>query len=397
MRLYEGVDSRLYEAALDTIGEGTTFPMLYNDAVNLPAVMDAFGVDRDTAQQYVPYGCGEYVLCNQSIGTPSGTLNTLFVLNEAMYGKNRHLFLNAPDFETFYTAYLTEVEKIATCLSLQEKLEYDIMGQECPLLYYSLLFDDCIERGKAVLEGGLRHLGGTVENYGNINAADALTAVKAVVYDQKLATAQELSDALASDFQGRERLRQLLLAQPKYGNDHPAADAMVTRLHTDVCTRIRDCAPASGLDSYLAVIINNELNAVFGQGTGASADGRRAGEYMANGNNPMSGRDTCGVTAMLNSLTKPDTHLHAGAVQNMRFSKAMFTAHRPCLKTLLRTYFEAGGAQAMITVLSRGDLEAAMREPEKYRHLIVRVGGFSARFVDLSLVVQKELLARTLY
>ena len=397
LRCYEGMDPALYEQALDTIGEGTTFPMLYNDAVNIPAVMDAFGVDAATAQNYVPYGCGEYVLCNRSIGTPSGTLNTLFVLNEALYGKNKHLFLTAPDFETFYTAYLSEVEKIVTCLSLQEKLEYDVMGQECPLLYYSLLFDDCMERGKAVLEGGLRNLGGTVENYGNINTADALTAIKAVVYDQKLVTAEALSAALASDFEGQERLRQLLLAQPKYGNDHPDADGMMCRLHTDVCTRIRDCASAAGLDSYLAVLINNELNAVFGLGTGASADGRRAGEYMANGNNPMSGRDTAGVTAMLNSLAKPDTHIHAGAVQNMRFSREMFGALRPQLKALLRTYFEQGGAQSMITVLSRGDLEAALREPEKYRHLIVRVGGFSARFVDLNPVVQRELLARTLY
>ena len=397
LRLYEGMDPRLYEAALDTIGAGTTFPMLYNDAVNIPAVMDAFGVDEATAQNYVPYGCGEYVLCNQSIGTPSGTLNTLFVLNEAMYGKNAAHFLDAPDFEAFYTAYLQDVERIVTCLSLQEKLEYDVMGQECPLIYYALLFDDCIERGRAVFEGGLRHLGGTVENYGNVNTADALTAVKAVVYDQKLVTAAELSAALASHFEGKERLRQLLLSQPKYGNDHPDADGMMTRLHRDVCTRIRDCAPSAGLDSYLAVIINNELNSVFGLGTGASADGRRAGEYMANGNNPMSGQDTCGVTAMLNSLVKPDTHIHAGAVQNMRFSREMFTALRPQLKALLGTYFRQGGAQSMITVLSRGDLEAALAEPEKYRHLIVRVGGFSARFVDLNPVVQKELLARTLY
>ncbi len=397
LRLYEGMDPALYEQALDIIGEGTTFPMLYNDAVNIPAVMEAFGVDRATAQNYVPYGCGEYVLCNRSIGTPSGTINTLFVLNEAMYGKNKHLFLDAPDFETFYTAYLGEVEKIAACLSLQEKLEYDVMGQECPLLFYSLLFEDCIARGRAVLEGGLCHLGGTVENYGNVNTADALTAIKAVVYDQKLVTAEELSAALATDFGGNERLRQLLLAQPKYGNDHPDADGMFCRLHRDVCTRIRDCATTAGLDSYLAVLINNELNAVFGQGTGASADGRRAGEYMANGNNPMSGRDTCGVTAMLNSLAKPATHVHAGAVQNLRFSRGMFTEHRDRLKRLLRTYFEQGGAQAMITVLNRGDLEAAMAEPERYRHLIVRVGGFSARFVDLNPVVRRELLARTLY
>lgn len=397
LRLYEGMDPRLYEAALDTIGAGTTFPMLYNDAVNIPAVMDAFGVDRETAQQYVPYGCGEYVLCNRSIGTPSGTVNTLFLLNEVMYGKRAHLFRDAPDFENFYTAYLQEVETVVACLAAQEKVEYDVMGQECPLLFYSLLFDDCLERGRAVLEGGLRHLGGTVENYGNVNTADALTAVKALVYEQHAVTAEELSAALAADFADHERLRQRLLAQPKYGNDHPAADGMAVRLHRDLCDLIRRQAPAVGLNSYLAVIINNELNAVFGQGTGASADGRRAGDYLANGNNPMSGRDICGVTAMLNSLVKPDTHIHAGAVQNMRFSREMFQQHRPQLTALLRTYFEQGGAQAMITVLSRGDLEAALAHPEQYRHLIVRVGGFSARFVDLNPVVQRELLARTLY
>ena len=81
----------------------------------------------------------------------------------------------------------------------------------------------------------------------------------------------------------------------------------------------------------------------------------------------------------------------------MRFSREMFTTLRPKLKTLLRTYFEQGGAQAMVTVLSRGDLEAALAHPEQYRHLIVRVGGFSARFVDLNPVVQKELIARTVY
>lgn len=397
LRCYEGMDPRLYEAALDTIGAGTTFPMLYNDAVNVPAVMDAFGVDEATAQQYVPYGCGEYVLYNKSIGTPSGTINTLYLLNEIMYGKKAHLFRDAPDFETFYTAYLGEVEKVVACLALQEKLEYDVVGCECPLLYFSLLFDDCIQRGKAVLEGGLRHLGGTIENYGNVNTADALTAIKAVVYDQELVTAEALSAALASDFAGQERLRQMLLSRPKYGNDHPDADGMFTRLHRDVCNLIRRQAEPAGLDSYLTVIINNELNAVFGQGTGASADGRRAGEYLANGNNPMSGRDTCGVTAMLGSLVKPDTHLHAGAVQNLRFSREMFADLRPQLKALLRIYFEQGGAQAMITVLSRGDLEAALAQPEKYRNLIVRVGGFSARFVDLNPVVQKELIARTLY
>jgi len=81
----------------------------------------------------------------------------------------------------------------------------------------------------------------------------------------------------------------------------------------------------------------------------------------------------------------------------MRFSREMFGGMLPKLKGLLRAYFENGGAQCMITVLSRGELEAALEEPEKYQSLVVRVGGFSARFIDLQKSVQRELISRTLY
>lgn len=397
LRCYNGMDRRLYDKALAVIGEGTTFPMLYNDDVNIPAVADAFGVDIATAQNYVPFGCGEYVLCNQSIGTPSGTLHTLHILNEMMYGEQDEAFLYSSDFDTFYERYLERIRHLARIQALHEKLEYDVCSQECAFLYFSILFDDCLEQGLGVLEGGLRHLGGTLEVYGNVNAADSLTAIRRLVYTQNVLTPETLAHALKTDFNGQEDLRRLLLKQPKYGNDHPEADEMLSRLHRDVCTIVREQAPHAGLDSYLVVVINNELNAVFGTATGASADGRRAGQYMANGNNPMSGADENGVTAMLNSLVKPDTHIHAGAVQNMRFSREMFTALLPKTEELLNAYFRAGGAQSMITVLCRGDLEAALKEPEKYRNLIVRVGGFSARFVDLQPAVQKELIHRTLY
>jgi pyruvate-formate lyase len=107
--------------------------------------------------------------------------------------------------------------------------------------------------------------------------------------------------------------------------------------------------------------------------------------------------DRNGITAFLNSISKLRTDHHAGAVQNMKFSKEFFTPRmRPKLDTLLNTYWANGGAQAMITVVSRGDLEAALREPEKYAGLIVRVGGWSARFVELEPDVQQEILSRTL-
>jgi pyruvate-formate lyase len=152
-----------------------------------------------------------------------------------------------------------------------------------------------------------------------------------------------------------------------------------------------------GLHHFLVVNINNEGNVSYGRQTGASADGRKSGEPLANGNGPTAGRDTKGPTAFLNSIVKIDPSLHAGYVHNMKFSKEMFNANRPVIETLLSVYFDSGGTQAMITVLNRGDLEKAMEEPEKYKDLIVRVGGFSARFVTLNRDVQLDILKRTHY
>ena len=107
--------------------------------------------------------------------------------------------------------------------------------------------------------------------------------------------------------------------------------------------------------------------------------------------------DQNGVTALLNSLVKPSTAIHAGAVQNLKFSRELFTQHRGNVESLLSTYWQKGGAQAMFTVVNRGDLEQAMLYPERYQNLIVRVGGFCERFVNLPRHTQLEILGRTLH
>ena len=82
---------------------------------------------------------------------------------------------------------------------MQEELEYRVMGETAPCLYLSMLYDDCIERGKAIFAGGIKYLGGTVETYGNVNTADSLTAIKETVYDKKLLTPAQLLAALDAD------------------------------------------------------------------------------------------------------------------------------------------------------------------------------------------------------
>ncbi|HEX2960480.1 MAG TPA: pyruvate formate lyase family protein [Ignavibacteriales bacterium] len=408
LRFYKGMNPHLMEKALETIGEGRTYPMLYNDDVNIPSVQSAFCLSRTLSEQYVPYGCGEYIIDHKSFGTPSGVINLLKALEVTLHngvdpatGKKTGLslgeFRSFDTFDKLWNAYTKQVEHFIGLLARQEELEYKVAGETAPFLYLSMLYDGCLEKGLGAFQGGIDYLGGTLETYGNSNTADSLTAIKKLVYDEKRLSHEDLLRALDHNFEGFEEERSLMLECPKYGNDDECADSMLLKVDTHAAEYTRSQKDKTNLHSYLIVIINNSANTLLGHQTSASADGRKSGEPMNNGNAPSSGFDRQGVTAMLNSIVKPSTYIHAGAVQNMKFSRDMFTKKRSVAESLLKTYFEKGGAQAMITVVNRNDLENAMKEPEKYGHIFVRVGGFSARFVELSRDVQMEILNRTLY
>jgi len=408
LRFYEGMNPALMEKALVVIGEGRTFPILYNDDINVPAAAAAFDIPHEAAEQYLPYGCGEYVIDHQSYGTPSGTINLLKALELTLHNgvdptTGRRIGIETGDlaqsgtFDDLFQAYKRQVEHFVDILADQEELEYRFAGETAPFLYLSMLYDDCIERGKGIFAGGIRYLGGTLETYGNINTADSLTAIRKLVYEERKFTLAELVRMLDADFAGYTLAQQQLRQAPKYGNDDDAADAMAIAVHEHISHTARNQRERTHLHSYMNVMINNSMNTIFGRTNAASADGRGKGKPLANANNPSGGCDRKGVTAFMNSLVKLDPSIHAGAVQNMKFGKELFTAHKEKLRALLDTYFANGGTQAMISVVSRDELEKAMKEPEKYTHLFVRVGGFSARFVELSQDVQEEILSRTLY
>lgn len=408
LRFYEGQNPALMEKALDVIGEGKIYPMLYNDDVNIPSVQKAFEVTEKEAEDYVFFGCGEYVLNKKSLGSPNGIINLLKVLEVTIFdgqdiwedkplGLKLGSLADFDTFEDFYEAYKKQLCRYFDALARQEQMEYDICNEVGAFLYISMLMEDCLERGKGVCGGGVKYLGGTLETYGNINTANSLFAIKDVVYDRKRMSAERLMEALRADFQGYEQERKILLEAEKYGNDLEGVDGMARDLHEFVCNAVRERKRLTNMHSYMVVIINNEANTVLGRFTAASADGRRSGEPMANANNPAGGTDTNGATAMLNSLVKLRTDIHAGAVQNMTFSRELFGENRKILEQLLRTYFANGGQQAMINVLGREDLLNAMERPWDYGHLLVRVGGFSARFVTLAPDVQREIASRTLY
>jgi pyruvate-formate lyase len=407
LRFYKGQNPALMVKALDVIAEGRTYPMLYNDDVNIPAVANSFGVDEGEAAHYLPYGCGEYVLDHRSFGSPNCGFSMLKALEATLNnGYNlltgEELGLALGDFSSFktfddlYAAYKKQIEHHLFYLAQRHALEYKAENESAAFLFISMLYDDCIQKGLSIVDRGPVYTGGIVETFGMVNTADSLAAIKKLVYEEKQMTQEQMLAALKADFEGYEREHRLMKTAPKYGNDNDYVDEIMQDVSLHVATACQALGDRVGLDYFLVVNINNFANVSFGSATAASADGRKAGSPYANGNTPTAGNDTKGVTAFMNSIVKPDPSVHAGYVHNMKFSKQMFTKERVKLEALLNTYFAKGGTQAMITVVSRGDLENAMREPEKYRNLIVRVGGFSARFVELNRQVQIDIINRTL-
>lgn len=409
LRIYQGMDESIRQQALEVIGSGLTYPILYNDDVNIPAVMQSMQVSETEAEQYVPFGCGEFVLSGRSVGTPNTCINVLKILNIALTGgidfwdgrdKSGGVSLKQPEeihaFSDVMDNYRRLLDHYIAITAHAQAFSYQVMNEQVGFLLTSLLTADCVARGKALLDGGVRYCGGTNETYGNINAADSLAAIKRVVFEEQRCSYPELIAALKADFNGYETLQRALIDAPKFGNDDDAADSLAVDMHRYVCDGVRQAAHTVGLDSYLVVIINNQVNTEWGRATSASADGRHRGVYMSNANNPQSGADKNGPTAMLNSLLKLEAKYHAGSVQNIKFSKNLFNTRRPLVTALMDAYFERGGPQLMVSVVGKGELEAAYQTPEKYPNLIVRVGGFSARFVNLDRDVQREILNRTL-
>lgn len=410
LRFDKETSEEIWDEALDALGAGATYPTLYNDDVNVPAVMYGMRVDEKTAEQYVPFGCTEFVIQGQSTGTPNICINLLKLLTiymndgiDPIDGKRKSgpvplkKLEEYQTFEEFYDGYKALLDYYLDLSVKAQYHSYEVMNQHVSFLFTSLLTDDCIARGKALLDGGVRYLGGTNETYGNINTSDSLWVIRDLVFNQKKYTLRQLNDAMLANFNGYEALRKDCLNCDKYGNDLETADTMANDLYEFVAKGVRNRGIAIGMQYFLIVISNNQLNTEWGNRTAASPDGRLSCMYMNPANNPQGGANKSGPTAMLNSLAKLDAKYHGGSVQNIKFSPSMFNENRAVIKSLFKTYFAKGGCHLMVTVVDKGVLEDAVEHPENYPDLIVRVSGFSAVFVDLSPNIQQELLSRVLY
>lgn len=409
LRMYEGMDMRLYEKAMDCIGEGITYPMLYQDENIIPGVMNVFGISYEEALGWLPLGCGEFTIDHSIITSPNSVLNMANVLWGTMNGgydatgqyrltPNETTLADYKTFDELWDVFCSNVAFLTDVSARNHSRGYEIIAGDMSLNLHNLLYDGCLDAGKGVISGGTKKCGGSDEIYGIVTCSDSLYAIKKCIYDDKTMTAAQMLAALKSDFAGYEEERSLLLNLDKFGNDLDDVDDMMKAVHEMVCEKMLGISGKYyGLDCFGMVNINNRDNTTYGRNTGATPDGRHAGDSLSNANNPTAGMDKNGVTAFVNSLLKARGDIHFGTVQNMKFSKETFNnLRRTVILPLMDSYFGRGGTQVMINVVGKEDLENARLDPEKYTNLIVRVGGFSARYVELADDVQLDILNRTL-
>lgn len=406
LRIYKGQNTDLYEKALDCISEGCIYPTLYNDDACIKGFMKSMNMPYEDAVDYTPLGCGEMVVAGKSISSPNSTFRMLKALEAVLHngcdGSTGNLVgvktgeLNTFDtFDKIFDAFLKQLDARLAIDCKVHAHNKQITAQEAGFVIASMFMNGCIEKGKDIFHGGVKYFGANIEGFGLTNTINSLAVIKKLVFEDKTYTLEKIVKILDADFEGYEEDRKVFLKVDKFGNNKSWVDDMKLKIEAFINERANKYAKEYGLD-YCTVASVNPGGITIGPTTAASADGRKCGEPFALANSPMPGTDISGLTAMLLSCAKADP-ANGGYVTNMNISRETMVHQREKVSKVFLKYFEIGGLQLNINCFSRGELEKALIEPKKYSHIIVRVSGYSARFIDLDKTTQKHIMERTLY
>jgi len=300
-------------------------------------------------------------------------------------------------FEALFDAYRRQLQHLVDVKVRGNNVIERLYANYLPAPFLSLLMDDCIAAGKDYHDGGARYNTSYIQGVGLGTITDALTAIRYHVYDRQTLSMEELLAALADNFEGQERLRQLLLNRtPRYGNDDDYADA-VMRAAFDAYFDAVEGRPNTKGGFYHINLLPTTCHVYFGSVIGATADGRKAGQPLSEGISPVQGADRHGPTAVVKSAAKMDHVRTGGTLLNQKFTPQLLSdeAGLDGLVHLVRTYFRLDGHHIQFNVVDAATLRAAQRNPEQYRSLIVRVAGYSDYFCDLTRALQDEIIART--
>ncbi len=394
-RFHDGSPPEFHRACFDVIKTGIGFPAIFNDHVLIEG-LTGIGVPAEISRDYCMVGCIETMLPGRQAAWSDSRFNAPRSLLKAMEDLRG---VSAPDWERLAARFR---EVLAADISAHAAAINGHIARfppdRFPDPFLSALTRDCIARAKDINAGGAefpRFHGIAV--MGLATTADSLAAVRRLVFDERRVAYGELMEALGSDFEGREPLRQTLLNRaPKYGNDDPYVDGLaadVVAWTSDECLKHR--TPDGG--RFVPLMAANISNIAAGRETGATPDGRRKGTPLSDAASPFFGRDMKGPTAFLRSVAAPDyRRVVGGTVINMKFEPEFFggEAGAKCFAALTNFFVRHRIPELQFNFTGNETLLAARREPEKYRNLVVRVSGFSAYFTSLGPEVQDDIIRR---
>ena len=455
IRVWNGSPHEFLIKAAELTRTGVGLPAYYNDEVIIPALVSR-GLTLQDAREYNIIGCVEPQKAGKTEGWHDAAFFNMcrpleLVFSQGMdrgvqVGIRTRPVEEMQDFEEFYNAYKEQMNYMIKLLVNADNAIDAAHAQRCPLPFLSCMVDDCMKRGLSVQEGGAVYNFTGPQGFGVANMADSLYAVKTLVFEEHKATLKEFKEALATNYgkgltkemigdmtariaaglkaagqeigekevavimktvmeasempavkEKGERLLKLIEGVPKFGNDIPEVDAFARDVAYTYTRPLQEYKnPRGGI--FQAGLYPVSANVPLGAQTGATPDGRLAGTPVADGVSPSAGKDVNGPTAAANSVARLDHFIASnGTLFNQKFHPSALSGREGLEKfvALIRAYFDQKGSHMQFNVVSRETLLEAQKNPEKYKHLVVRVAGYSALFTTLSRSLQDDIINRT--
>lgn len=409
IRFNEKSSEMLWDKAIELLSVGMGFPGFDNEEATIKALRKVGkGYYREEdIDDYGIAGCWEPIIPGRSSFKQSGNFSLLqaleFVLNKGYSFRD----IKRENKWGLYVGDLEDFKTFGDLMTVYKKeLRFIIMMNAFYILstkwthqpFLSSLIDDCIEKGLDINEGGARYNEVDMSCSSLANAADSLYIIKKIVFDEKRLSLGEFVNILKDNYVGQEDLRQEILNKyDHFGNDIDEVDLIakeIAEFAADEFTRY-----TNGLNGpFRQRIAGGGIDIYDSKELGASADGRKIGDFLALNGSPQSGVSNNGPTAIVKSFTKLDLTKFAGmSVLNIKFTPILVKDKegKDGLRNLIKTYFKMGGQQLHINIIDSNILKEAQKEPEKYKDLIVRVWGFSAYFVNLPKDLQDHVIHRT--
>lgn len=410
LRVCEDTPRELIRFGCKMVQEGQANPGFFNDETAIKMALSKGGT-LEEARDWTIVGCIQAGPGGGGTdGSPdAGYVNmgkmVEFVLHNGVdpaTGKTLGLQTGDPrEFKTieeFKDALKKQILHAYDQIRIGYNLMQSIHMNRYPVIFASMVTAGCVERGKSVQEGGANYSTCGLYVTGAANLADCIAAVEKCVFEDHDLMMDELIAACDSNFEGQERLRQLLLNKPeKYGNNQEHVDSIYREMMHFVADNVQKWPDARG-GHYAFGIDSQTMNIPHGKVVGALPDGRLVGEPLCDASSPMMGRDVHGPTSTVRSVAAIDQpDLQEGALFNLRFDPKGVQGEkgRDIIEGVIKTFFQEGGEHIQINVVDNETLKKAQVEPEKYRGLMVRVAGYMAYFTELDKSAQDTIIRRT--